>query len=145
LDEVYDTHVDKLGWEKKLADSFQNEVKRYFPEAMISGFEELIPDMSNDEKDRHVVAAAARGEVDFIITFNLKDFADKHLYKWGLKTIHPQDYLLSLYSVNPALVTMKLSKIASDRNIDIEDVILNFGVSLPKFTSKLMDDLGETS
>jgi len=142
LDEVRNTHVEKLDWPEELANSFQDSLKEHFPETAVTGFEELIPVMTNDEKDRHVLAAAVREKVDLIITFNLKDFKDEHLSKWNLEAIHPQEYLLSLYSMNPAVVTLKLSKIATDRNEDMEDVILNLGKSLPKFSSKLMDDLG---
>jgi predicted nucleic acid-binding protein len=145
LDEVYNTHVKKLDWPEELAHSFQNELKEHFPEAMVTGFEDLIPVMTNDEKDRHVLAAAVREKADLIITFNLKDFEDEHLKKWGLEAIHPQDYLLSLYSMNPGVVMMKLSKIAVNKDIELEDIIIDMGKSLPRFSSKLMDDLGETS
>lgn len=145
LQEVHNTHIEKLGWEERLANSFQNELKEHFPEAMVTGFEDLIPVMTNDEKDRHVVAAAVREKVDLIITFNLRDFEDEHLNKWDLEAIHPQDYLLSLYSMNPGVVMMKLSKIALDRNSELEDIIIDLGKSLPKFSSELMDDLGETT
>jgi predicted nucleic acid-binding protein len=145
LDEVYNTHINKLGWDKRLSNSFQNALKEHFSEAMITGFEELTLAMTNDEKDRHVFAAAVRENVDLIITFNLKDFGEEHLTKWNLEVIHPQDYLLSLYSMNPAVVTMKLSKIDTDRNKDMEDTVLNLGKSLPKFSFKPMDILGKAS
>lgn len=145
LDEVHKTHVEKLEWEESIAKSFQRALKEYFPEAMVTGYEDLIPIMTNDKKDRHVLAAAVREKVDLIITFNLKDFRSDHLEKWNLEAVHPQDYLLSLYSMNPAVVTLKISKIATDRDEDMEDTILNLGKSLPKFSRKLMEDLGEPS
>jgi len=145
LDEVYNVHVEKLEWEKRLADSFQKKIKEYFPGAMVTDYKDLIPVMTNDEKDRHVLAAAVRDHVDLIVTFNLKDFETEHLEKWDLEAIHPQDYLLSLYYMKPTVVMMKLSKIASDRDKDLEDVILDLGQSLPKFSHKLMEDLGTRS
>lgn len=39
---------------------FQSELRRSFPEAMVAGYEELIPVMTNDEKDRHGVAVLLR-------------------------------------------------------------------------------------
>ena len=47
--------------------------------------------------------------------------------------------------MNPGVVMMKLSKIALDKDIELEDIIIDLGKSLPRFSSKLMDDLGETS
>ena len=99
--------------------------------------------MSNYEKDRHVLAAAVRERLRIIITFNLKDFREKDLAKWDIKAQHPQDYLLTLYSMKPGVVIMKLSKIAQKKNQDLEDTILDFGTSLPKFSKRLLEDMGE--
>ena len=42
-------------------------------DALISGFEDLIPSLTlPDPDDRHVLAAAIRGRVDVIVTYNLK-------------------------------------------------------------------------
>lgn len=143
LDEVYNTHVNKLDWPTNLADSFQDSVKEAFPEAMINDYQELIPAMTNDEKDRHVLAAAVRDKLSLIITFNLKDFKEKDLAKWDVEAMHPQDYLLTLYSMKPGIVMMKLVKIAQKKDQDLEDVIIDFGKSLPKFSKRLLEDMGE--
>jgi predicted nucleic acid-binding protein len=42
-----------------------------FGEAWITGYEPLIPRMTNDEKDRHVVAAAVQAQAGIILTLNL--------------------------------------------------------------------------
>ena len=142
LNEVYRTHTEKLGWEPELADSFQQALQDAFPEAMISGYEDLISAMTNHEKDRHVLAAAVRDKLDIIITFNLKDFKSEHLDKWGIKAVHPQQYLLTLYSMNPAVVMGKLSQISQKRQINLEDVVLSLGKALPDFSSKILEDMG---
>ena len=79
LDEVRRTHVEKLNWDEEIADSWQTAIRDAFPEAIVEGFEPLIDSMTNNEKDRHVVAAALVGRAQLILTFNLKDFANKHL------------------------------------------------------------------
>jgi hypothetical protein len=38
-----------------------------------------IPSMKNDEKDRHVVAAAVKCGCEVIVTYNLKHFNVEHL------------------------------------------------------------------
>jgi len=143
LDEVHKTHVQHLGWEKSLADSFRKAVTESFPEAFISGYEDLVPLMTNDKKDRHVLAAAIRDKLDIIITFNLKDFKSEDLEKWGVRALHPQDYLITLYSMNPQVVIMKLNQIARKKGEELEDTILRFGQSLPAFSSRLIDDMGK--
>lgn len=45
-----------------------------FGEAWVEGYEDLIPSMTNQEKDRHILAAAVRCGAETIVTYNLKDF-----------------------------------------------------------------------
>src|SRR5215470_11308743 len=56
--ETIRTLESKLEWPSSLTDYFQAELRAHFGEAWISGYESLIPRMANDEKDRHVLAAA---------------------------------------------------------------------------------------
>ena len=96
LDEVYRTHTAKLGWPEKLAKSFGTELRRNFPEALSTGYEHLLPAVTNDPKDQHVLAAAVHGSAEVILTFNLKDFPEEALAPWDIKAKHPQDYLQTL-------------------------------------------------
>jgi hypothetical protein len=52
----------KLGWPNSLTCHLEAELRRHFSEAWINGYEPLVPRMTNDEKDRHVVAAAVHGQ-----------------------------------------------------------------------------------
>jgi len=141
LDEVYRTHTLKLGWDKKLAKAFQKALKESFPEAMITDYDNLTDLMGNEKKDRHVLAAAVKEKLDLIITFNLKDFKHEHLAPWNIRAIHPQEYLLTLYGMNPALIIKRVSQIAKKKGIDIEDVIFELGKALPLFSARVMEDL----
>ena len=100
LDEVRRTQTEKLKrpYPPELADYWRQEVTRAFPEASVTGYEPLLPVMTNDEKDRHVLAAAIRGGATLIVTFNLRDFPPVALEPWAVKARHPQDYFLTLYS-----------------------------------------------
>ena len=61
---------------------------------------------------------------------------------WGIRAIHPQDYLLTLYSINPQVVIMKLNQIARKKDEELEDTILFLGKSLPIFSTRLLEDMG---
>lgn len=141
LNETHRTQTEKLGWDGGLADTFQHALKESFPEAMITGYDDLIKLMENEKKDRHVLAAAVREKLDLIVTFNLKDFKETHLKRWGIRAVHPQDYLLTLYSMNPALVIKRVSQIAQKKGTDIEDVIIELGKAVPLFSSRVLEDL----
>ncbi len=145
LDEVTRTQMTKLKrpFPKDLADYWRQEVTAAFPEAMIDGFEHLLPQLANHEKDRHVLAAAIQGGVSVIVTFNLKDFPEAALKPWNVQAMHPQDYLLTLYSMNPGVVLSKAAEIAHDRGEEIQDVLIHLGKSVPAFSRRLLQDSGK--
>lgn len=141
LVEVYGVHTGKLGWPDELATSFGHELRAHFPEAMSAGYEHLLPAVTNDPKDRHVLAAAAHAGAPMILTFNLKDFRADALAPWGIEARHPQDYLLTLYEMDDVQVVSRIAAIAAKRGQDQEDILIHLGKSLPKFASRLLDDL----
>lgn len=72
---------------------------------LVEGHESLIDAVTlPDPDDRHVVAAAIKGQAESIITFNLKDFPDAELEKYELKAIHPDEFLSDMMELNPSLV-----------------------------------------
>lgn len=68
-------------------------MKAAFPEAMVAGYEALIPQMTNDEKDRHVLAAAIVGRADVIVTSNVKDFPPSSCRPYGIDVQPPDKFL----------------------------------------------------
>lgn len=68
------TLESKLGWPSSLTRYFVTELRAHFGEAWISGHEALIPQMANDEKDRHVLAAAVHVKAPIIVTLNPRHF-----------------------------------------------------------------------
>src|SRR5690349_11700224 len=52
----------KLGWPAPLIASFESEWRPHLAKEWITGSEPLIPRMANDEKDRHVLAAASMAQ-----------------------------------------------------------------------------------
>lgn len=142
LEEVRRTHVDKLGWPGELADHFTNEINRAFPEAIVKDYERLIPTLTNDQGDRHVLAAAIRGKAQLITTFNLKHFKDADLAPWGLVAKHPQDYLITLFEIKPEVVIDKLHKIANKRGDTAQARLAWLGKSMPRFAEVVATELG---
>lgn len=114
-----------------------------FPEAAITGFEHLLSQLQNHEKDRHVLAAAIQGGVSVIVTFNVRDFPAAALQPWKIEALPPQDYLLTLYSMNPGVVLAKVADIATDHGEEIQDVLIHLGKSVPAFSRRLLQDSGK--
>lgn len=141
LDEVHKTQRERLNWPEHLANSFRKELTAHFPEARTDGYEHLIEQLKNDPKDRHVLAAAIQAKAEVILTFNLKDFPAQVLSPWGITARHPQDYLLTLYEMDPLQVVSRISAIATERERDQEEVLIRLGQSVPAFSIRLLNDL----
>jgi len=78
----------------ELVDKRINTMVAYFPDAMVTGYEILIDSMTNDSKDRHVLAAAVSGGAEVIVTFNTRDFPDSSVQPFDIEVVHPDDFLL---------------------------------------------------
>lgn len=115
IGETTRTLESKLGWPSSLTAYLQTELRAHFGEAWISGYEALIPRMTNHEKDRHVLATAVHGQVPIIITFNLRHFRREHLEPWGVRALHPQSFLSEIFRQEQALLMTKLEQQAADR------------------------------
>ncbi|MBS1716479.1 MAG: PIN domain-containing protein [Armatimonadetes bacterium] len=106
------TWINRLQWNQEIADSRMRAAIEAFPEAMITGYEHVIPVCTNHPDDRHVLAAAIHAKVETIISFNVKDYALDSLEPWGITVAHPGDYLKVLYDHDPAAVTTALHAMA---------------------------------
>lgn len=71
-------------------------------DALVTGYEPLIEAMLlPDPDDRHVLAAAVVCKASCIVTFNISDFPPDRLAPYGLHTVHPDDFLLDVASIDP--------------------------------------------
>ncbi len=141
LAETRRTQVQRLRWSESIADSFQSELRRAFPEGLVQGFEHLVEQCTNDSKDRHVLACAIHSKAEVILTFNLRDFTAVALTPWGVTAKHPQDYLLTLFDLEPLHVMHQLGGIAQKRGCTLEDHLIDLGRFVPEFSARLLDEL----
>jgi hypothetical protein len=75
-------------------------MNRAFPTANVSGYESIIPTVTNHPKDAHVLAVAIHVDADCIVTFNLRDFVTKTTEVVYTKAIHPDDFATQLMIEN---------------------------------------------
>jgi hypothetical protein len=125
----------KLGWPKALIGHFEAELRAHFSQAWINGHESLIARMTNDEKDRHVVAAAAHGGSSIIVTFNLRHFRREHLEPWGIYALHPQSFLIEIFRQEQAVVLKKLEQQAADRGRILHQLLEILNATVPEFVA----------
>lgn len=83
-----------------------------FEEASITGYEDLIPMMQNHPKDRHVLAAAVKDNVDMIVTNNVRDFPREACDKYEIEVVSPDEFLLCQWSLSdPDIFCMLLEEL----------------------------------
>lgn len=73
----------------------------HVPDSLVTDYQVLIPTLElPDADDRHVLAAAIKGNADVIVTFNLRDFPPRALALHGIRAQHPDDFILSLLELD---------------------------------------------
>ncbi|WP_321477071.1 PIN domain-containing protein [uncultured Paludibaculum sp.] len=92
----------------------ESKLREHFPEACIEGFEPLIAKMTNDAKDRHVLAAAAHAKAHLLVTYNLKHFPLSSTQPWRVNAVGPSLLLKKLYASDPESVIEVLREQATD-------------------------------
>jgi predicted nucleic acid-binding protein len=75
---------------------------------------QLEPAMTNHPKDRHVLAAAVAAHAEAIVTTNLRHFADEACAPINVVAIHPDEFLLILWTKRPEAVLAELRAQAAD-------------------------------
>ena len=74
------------------------------PKCLVSGYESRISGLSlPDTNDRHVLAAAIEANASLIVTYNLADFPNRVLQALGVRAVHPDAFLSSLFDSQPEL------------------------------------------
>ena len=79
-------------------------MRSHFPDALVAGYEALIPAMQNDAKDRHVLAAAVRGGAEVIVTENVQDFPTAACDPYDIEVQTADELLCHLWSLSPEIM-----------------------------------------
>ena len=70
---------------------------------LVDDYHDLIPSLElPDPDDQHVLAAAIVANANIIVTYNLKDFPDKSLSKYGIEAQHPDEFVSHLIDLAPS-------------------------------------------
>jgi predicted nucleic acid-binding protein len=99
LDEALRNLVADRRMSEEHAAKLMAAMRRAFPEAQVTDYEGLITAMRNDEKDRHVVAAAVKAGAQVIVTSNKRDFYD---LPSGIEVQTPDEFLSNLFDLDPS-------------------------------------------
>ena len=110
--------------------------------ALVDDFEDLISDMGCDFKDRHVLAAAVRGEASTLVTFNLKDFPLESTEVHELEVVHPDLFLVRLLAERPDEVVAALERgtaALSKPPQTLREFLVSLTPTVPMFANMVAD------
>jgi predicted nucleic acid-binding protein len=127
-------------WPKASADRWRAAITLAFPEASVSPSTALIAKVTNHPGDRHVLAAAIEAGAQEIVTSNLRHFRAEALAPWKIKALSPDEFLLDLYSLNPANVMHKVDLMSRREKGDRTLKLLKKHV--PAFVVRIEQDMG---
>jgi len=115
----------------------ESQIRQHFPEALIDGYEDLIPQMTNHPKDRHVLAAAVGAGVKLIVTYNLKDFPPASLEPYSIAVQGPSTFLSGLYVSAPFEFMQSLDAQASAIGRSIHYLLSRLRINAPTFVAMI--------
>lgn len=126
------------------ATNLEQVMKIAFPQAMVEAPIELERVMTNDPKDRHVVAAAVIAKAEIIVTSNLADFNAEALIPWNIKANSPDNFLCDLFDEYPEEILEVLGQQCNKytkRSINLTELLnllsKKYGANLIQFTNKV--------
>jgi len=143
LAETLRTYTKKFGWKPDAVVRRIDAMRSAFPEASVSGYEKWVDQCTNDEGDRHVLAAAIEGQAQVIVTFNYRHFKEADLAPWGIRAIHPKDYLLNLYRHAPQKVATHLAFLAEKWGKSDRELLEKYARDLPNFAHAVLSDMAK--
>lgn len=100
----------------------------------------LEPTMTNDPKDRHVLAAAAAANADMLVTLNLRDFPPAACEPFSVEPVDPDRFLLDLYRVDKDAIHRALALQAAALTrppMSAADILDRLEPTVPGFTRGL--------
>jgi predicted nucleic acid-binding protein len=142
LDEATRNLVETGEMTSKQAARLRAVMEQAFPEAMVRGHERLIGAMRNDEKDRHVAAAAVKAKAEVIVTSNVRDF--RHLPS-GIEAMRPDEFLVGLFDASPDAILRVLQEQAADLRrppMTVENLLGRLERVTPNFVDLVRAKLG---
>jgi hypothetical protein len=80
-------------------------MEQHIPDATVEAYDGLVDQLTlPDDGDRHVLAAAIKGDAEILVTANLKHFPASALARYGIEALHPDEFVLRLIERVPARV-----------------------------------------
>ncbi len=142
LDEVERNLVSNGVCSADQAAGLRKTLNAVFPDAQVTGYEDVIQEMRNHPKDRHVLAAAVVAEAEIVVTSNTRDFPKRACEPLGVRILHPDDFLLRALELQPAVMDVVAGVAArygrNGRSMTHGEFVSHLFQTVPKFAGELI-------
>lgn len=109
-----------------------------FEDACVVGYAELVASMTNDAKDRHVLAAAVHTGAHAILTENVKHFPAASVEPYDIDVLTPDQFLARQLQFNRELLEEKLCSQANARGIPYDVLVRRLAKWAPSLPGLLL-------
>jgi hypothetical protein len=143
LDEVKKNLIEKRGLTADQTARLRHEMTAAFPDSKVLGYAPLIASMTNHDGDKHVLAAAVRGNAEVIVTENLRHFPTAACDPYDIRPCSADDFLCDLLSVDYERLCAVSRTIERDRrNLPLAEIVGIVGIVAPQFQRGVSFHLG---
>lgn len=106
LEEMRTSLVEERGIDPAKVERTVQLMRESFEEAEVDAakIEAIEPAMTNDAKDRHVLAAAVAAGAELIVTANVRHFPPEACAPLGVSVTHPDAFLRDLFDLDSETV-----------------------------------------
>jgi predicted nucleic acid-binding protein len=140
LQEV-ERNLPKVGVAPEKATRRVSVMREAFADALVTGYEPLVEAMTNDPKDRHVLAAAVRANAEIIVTANVRDFPPAACDPYDIGVVHPDDFLLDQLDLYEEETLSCIRELVADRTRPPEPMpafLQQFRATAPGFVDAVL-------
>jgi hypothetical protein len=102
-----------------------------FEDANVHGYQRLTASMTNDPKDRHVLAAAVRSGAHAIITHNVRHFPPASVKPYDVDVLTPDEFLVHQFHLDGELLVERLAAQAAAHGIALQSLLDRLRVHAP--------------
>lgn len=98
--------------------------------------------MTNDPRDRHVLAAPVRSQSEMIVTYNRRHFPDSSLQPLGIEVRAPSTFLRGLCHLDAGLFVGKLRDQAGAIGVTLPRLLKSLSKNVPGVVDYLCQEQG---
>ena len=113
----------KWGYTTEQADRRLSKMREAFEDAEVTEYEHLVPAMTNEGDDRHVLAAAVYSGSHAIVTENVKHFPQGSLKPYGIELVTADEFLVNQFHLDSEGVIDKLNAQAQKNGRTLMDLL----------------------